>query len=88
MLFRYPVKSMGGETPDYVDLVEEGVAGDRHWALRDEQRGGITGAKRFPGLPTIKKYYISSKMQPLCTDHTPLPKLVLKPTQCLPVHSG
>jgi len=41
---------MGGETPDYVDLVEEGVAGDRHWALRDEQRGGITGAKRFPAL--------------------------------------
>ncbi len=41
---------MGGETPDHVDLLHEGVAGDRYWALRDEVLGGITGAKRFPGL--------------------------------------
>ena len=49
-LFRYPVKSMGGETPDHIDLLLEGMAGDRSWALRDEALGGITGAKRFPDL--------------------------------------
>jgi uncharacterized protein YcbX len=49
-LFRYPVKSMGGETPDQIDLLPEGMAGDRYWALRDESLGGISGAKRFPEL--------------------------------------
>lgn len=49
-LFRYPVKSMGGETPDQIELLPEGMAGDRSWALRDEALGGITGAKRFPEL--------------------------------------
>ncbi len=49
-LFRYPVKSMLGEALDQTVLGEAGVPGDRHWAIRDEQRGGIRGGKKLPKL--------------------------------------
>jgi uncharacterized protein YcbX len=49
-VFRYPVKSMLGEALDQTDLGEAGVPGDRHWAIRDEQRGGIRGGKKLPRL--------------------------------------
>lgn len=49
-LFRYPVKSMLGEVLDQTALGEAGVPGDRHWAIRDEQRGGIRGGKKLPQL--------------------------------------
>ncbi len=32
---RYPVKSMGGETLDRVELDARGLVGDRAWAVRD-----------------------------------------------------
>ena len=49
-LFRYPVKSMLGEALEQTALGEAGVPGDRHWASRDEQRGGIRGGKKLPQL--------------------------------------
>ena len=49
-LFRYPVKSMLGEALDETALGEAGIPGDRHWAIRDEERGGIRGGKKLPQL--------------------------------------
>ncbi len=49
-LFRYPVKSMRGETHTSLNVTETGVTGDRVWAVRDEVRGGIRGAKKIPSL--------------------------------------
>ena len=44
-LGRYPVKSMLGEHPDAVDLVDTGVVGDRAWALIDVESGKVASAK-------------------------------------------
>ncbi len=49
-IYRYPVKSMGGHTLQNTYLSEHGIPGDRCWTLKDEERGGIKGGKRFPAL--------------------------------------
>ena len=43
-IWRYPVKSMGGEQLDRCVVGERGLPGDRGWALRDEVAGEIRGA--------------------------------------------
>jgi uncharacterized protein YcbX len=49
-LWRHPVKSMQGERIRAAELGPNGVPGDRAWAVRDEERGGIRGAKKIHAL--------------------------------------
>ena len=56
-IFRYPVKSMGGEQLEEVEVALRGLPGDRAWAVRDEVRGGIRGAKKLPGLMALESRY-------------------------------
>ena len=56
-LQRYPIKSMGGERLDEVELGAGGLPGDRAWAVRDEVRGGIRGAKKLAGLLELSARY-------------------------------
>ena len=49
-IWNYPVKSMIGERVDRAEIGPDGIRGDRHWAVRDEVRGGIRGAKKFGAL--------------------------------------
>ena len=49
-LWTYPVKSMIGVTADSVSVSTLGIVGDRHWAIRDNERGGIRGAKKIGEL--------------------------------------
>lgn len=49
-LWRYPVKSMMGERLEALEFGSGGAAGDRAWAVRDEENGGIRGAKKIPAL--------------------------------------
>ncbi len=57
-IHRYPVKSMGGETLDEVALASGGLPGDRAWAVRDEVRGGIRGAKKIPALMELRARHV------------------------------
>jgi uncharacterized protein YcbX len=56
-LWRYPVKSMIGESLRAADVGPLGVAGDRGWALRDERAGEIRGAKKLPELLRCRARY-------------------------------
>ena len=49
-VWRYPVKSMGGESLPGAELGPLGIIGDRGWALRDEAAGEIRGGKKLPVL--------------------------------------
>lgn len=49
-IWTYPVKSMIGHRVEDAELSVLGIAGDRHWAIRDMERGGIRGAKKIGGL--------------------------------------
>jgi len=57
-LWRYPVKSMGGERIERCVLGARGVPGDRGWALRDEAAGEIRGAKKMPVLMRCRARYV------------------------------
>ena len=49
-LWRYPIKSVGGERLDRADITETGIAGDRGWGLVDEATGNVLTARREPTL--------------------------------------
>ena len=49
-IWKYPVKSMIGGTVPAAEVSMLGIIGDRVWALRDLERGGIRGAKKLKGL--------------------------------------
>jgi uncharacterized protein YcbX len=56
-IWRYPVKSMVGGTVPAAALDAQGIVGDRTWAVRDQVRGGIRGAKVLGGLMRLSARY-------------------------------
>lgn len=56
-IWRFPVKSMMGESLSQADITDAGMVGDRGWAVRDEVRGGIRGAKKIGGLMQLAARY-------------------------------
>lgn len=66
-LWRYPVKSLGGERVERVDIGPRGVAGDRLWAVRDIERDVTASARRVPALLTATARYV----RPLSPDAGP-----------------
>jgi uncharacterized protein YcbX len=57
-LWRYPVKSMGGERLEAALVTMRGIPGDRGWALRDEMSGEVRGAKKMPALLKCNACYV------------------------------
>ncbi|MGA0877492.1 MAG: MOSC domain-containing protein [Ilumatobacteraceae bacterium] len=53
----YPVKSMEGDTVDSGDMDAFGIVGDRMWAVRDLENGGIRGAKKLGALMQLSARY-------------------------------
>lgn len=65
-IWRYPFKSMMGELLDRAIVGSQGLLGDRGWAVRDEVRGGIRGAKKIPALMQCQARYPQNPT----TEHT------------------
>lgn len=53
----YPVKSMVGVTVDSCEMSSLGIVGDRMWAVRDLENGGIRGAKKIGSLMQLSARY-------------------------------
>jgi uncharacterized protein YcbX len=49
-IWRFPVKSIGGEQLQTAEVDEQGIAGDRSWGVRDDESGMILTARRQPRL--------------------------------------
>src|SRR5262249_38676679 len=58
-IWRYPIKSMGGERLDHSHIGLRGILGDRGWAVRDETAGEIRGAKKIPKLLRCTARYLA-----------------------------
>lgn len=52
-LWRFPVKSFGGEKLDQVHITQNGVLGDRAYALIDKESGKVVSAKSVKLYPAI-----------------------------------
>lgn len=59
-VWQYPVKSMGGLSLAEGILQPKGMRGDRTWAVRDEERDELCGAKKLPRLLTLQASYVDS----------------------------
>ncbi|MDV3132693.1 MOSC domain-containing protein [Mycobacterium sp. 29Ha] len=56
-LWRYPVKSLGGEQLEQIDIGARGLRGDRLWAVRDLERDVTATARRIPALLGVTARY-------------------------------
>src|SRR6478735_2575980 len=62
-LWRYPVKSMQGESLDQVDLDNDGLLGDRRCALFDVETGHGLTARREPRLLLASARWIDGRAE-------------------------
>jgi uncharacterized protein YcbX len=58
-IWRFPVKSMAGETLPRALVTRTGIVGDRLWAVRNDAAGEIQGGKKFPALMRCTARYRS-----------------------------
>jgi uncharacterized protein YcbX len=56
-LWRYPVKSLGGERVEHAEISRRGALGDRLWAVRDLERDVTASARQLPVLLTATARY-------------------------------
>lgn len=57
-IWRYPVKSMGGEQLNCADVGLGGIRWDRGWAVRDNRVGAIRSARYIPRLLLCSARYL------------------------------
>ncbi len=56
-IWRFPVKSMQGDTVSSAQVSSQGLVGDRVWAMRDEVRREVQWGKMYPQLMLCKARY-------------------------------
>lgn len=57
-IWRYPIKSLGGERLVRALVSEDGLTGDRDWALWDETRNELVTGKRHPDLMQLQGCFV------------------------------
>ena len=68
-IWRFPVKSMQGDTVPRAEVSAQGVLGDRVWAMRDEVRREVQWGKMYPALMLCKARY---RREPLAGSPAPV----------------
>lgn len=71
-LWRYPVKSMGGELLQQTQIDKHGIVGDRYWAIRDDSKDELSSVRKLPKLLHCKATFLeepSSGQQGLDIPH-------------------
>jgi uncharacterized protein YcbX len=58
-IWTYPVKSMVGSMVDSCTIDALGIQGDRQWAVRDLDNGGIRGAKKLGELMRLSARFVN-----------------------------
>jgi uncharacterized protein len=62
-LWRYPIKSMRGESVPAAAVTQYGLAGDRAWALRETQYGGVMSARTWPAMLQLRAAWTQDPIQ-------------------------
>jgi uncharacterized protein len=61
-LWRYPIKSMRGEQISAAAVTAHGLAGDRAWALREIEYGGLVSARTWPAMLQLRAAWNSDPL--------------------------
>lgn len=76
-LWRYPVRSLRGESPDSLTVALDGVVGDRAYGIADPEIGELVssaqGKRRWRGLVTL-----SARFDGVPQDEAPAPPVVIE----------
>jgi uncharacterized protein YcbX len=67
-LWRYPIKSMRGESIAAAAVTQYGLAGDRTWALRETQYGGVMSARTWPAMLQLRASWTQDPNQNATAD--------------------
>ena len=94
-IWRYPIKSVGGERVSVATVTDLGVLGDRAWGIFDVDTGTVLTARRTPALlfassmvhslALFNPYLIS--IQSLFKPHTCITIRVFNGPLASPIHS-
>jgi uncharacterized protein YcbX len=71
-LWRYPVKSLGGETVRASRVDEFGIADDRAWGVFDPSTGMVLTARREPALLFLTAHATDGRPEVTCDDGSTL----------------
>jgi uncharacterized protein YcbX len=77
-IWRFPVKSMRAERLEHAEITDQGLVGDRAWALIDVATGKPASAKKvndFPGLMDLSARFT----EPPRAGHAPPPVVITLP---------
>lgn len=78
-LWRYPVKSMLGDSPGQLDVDPRGIRGDRAYALWDHASGRVASAKNPRLWQGLLGYRARFREEP--TPEAPLPPVLIGPRE-------